>query len=109
MVGSFKYFRKRIGAIGICASIVIVVWIIQLAILSQLRLMDVQCNLVLTVIIVWAVSFGSPVEAPTMDELRLSTFKSILIRQLLSGSISGALLGLCFASLYSSVLPTCFV
>lgn len=85
--------------------LVMVVWIVQLAILSQLRLNDIQCNLVLTVTIVWAITFGSALEAPTIDELRLSTFKSVLIRQMLSGSVSGALLGLCFASLYASVLP----
>lgn len=102
---SFDRLKQRVTAIGICSLIVFIVWIMQVAILSQIRLNEVQCNLVLTVTIVWGVTFGSPVEAPTIDELRLSTLKSVFIHQLLSGSISGALIGLCFASLYSSILP----
>lgn len=100
-----KSAKRRIGGLGVCAIIVLVVWVIQLAILSQIRLNDVQCNLVLTVTIVWGITFGSQLEAPTIDELRLSTLKSVLVRQLLSGSVSGALLGFCFASLYASILP----
>lgn len=97
--------RGRIGAIGLAAMMILIVWVLQLSILSNIRLNEVQCNLVLTVTIVWGVTFGSPLEAPTIDELRLSTIKTILVRQLLSGSISGALVGACFASLYASILP----
>lgn len=97
--------RGRIGALGFCVLIVAIVWMLQMAVLSQIRLDEVQCNLVLTFTIVWGITFGSPLEAPTLDELRLSTLKSVLLRQLLSGSLSGALLGAVFSSLYSSVLP----
>ncbi len=97
--------RARIGAIGLTALIVSVVWMLQMSVLSQIRFNDVQCNLVLTFVIVWGLTFGSPMEAPTLDELRLSTLKSVFLRQLLSGSFTGALLGAAFAALYSSVLP----
>ena len=97
--------QRRIGAIGIVALIISFIWILQLCILSRLTLFDVQCNLALTFIIVWSVTWGSPVKAPTLDELRLSTWKEVMLRQILSGSISGALLGAAFAALYNSILP----
>lgn len=87
------------------ALIIMIVWIFQLSVLSQIRFNEVQCNLVLTFVIVWGITFGSTMEAPTLDELRLSTLKSVFVRQLLSGSLTGALVGASFAALYSSVLP----
>lgn len=80
-------------------------WVLQLGVISRLFVTGVQCSLPLTLIIVWGVTFGSPIIAPSKDELRLSTVNAIVLRQALSGSISGALLGAAFAALYSSVLP----
>lgn len=80
-------------------------WVMQLAVVSRLFLTGVQCSLPLTIIIVWGISFGSPLEKPSIDELRLNTLNTIILRQALSGSISGALIGAAFAALYSSVLP----
>jgi rod shape-determining protein MreD len=97
--------RRRIGAIGITMLIVAGAWVMQLAVVSRLFVTGVQCSVPLTLIIVWGITFGSPLLKPSIDELRLSTVKTVLLRQALSGSISGALLGAAFAALYSSVLP----
>jgi rod shape-determining protein MreD len=97
--------RKRLGEISIAALLVLMVWLIQLALLSKFRFGDVLCNLPLTMIIVWGVTFGSPMPKPTNDELRVSTLPAILVRQLLSGSPSGAIIGAFFAALASSVIP----
>jgi len=97
--------RRRIGAVGMTVLIVGCAWVMQLAVVSRLFVTGVQCSLPLTLIIVWGITFGSPLSKPSIDELRLSTLKTILLRQALSGSISGALIGAAFAALYSSVLP----
>jgi rod shape-determining protein MreD len=97
--------KRRIGAIGMMMLIIACAWVMQLAVVSRLFVTGVQCSLPLTIIIVWGITFGSPVTKPSIDELRLNTLKTVLLRQLLSGSISGALIGAAFAALYSSVLP----
>lgn len=97
--------RQRIGAIGSTAMIIATVWVLQLAVVSQLLLNGVQCSLPLTLTIVWGIVFGSPLQAPSRDEIRLSNLRTVVLRQVLSGSISGALVGACLGALYSSVLP----
>lgn len=97
--------RKRIGEISMAAVLVIAVWLIQLALLSRLKFGDVLCNLPLTMIILWGLTFGSPMPKPTNDELRVSSMGAIVVRQLLSGSPSGAIIGAFFAALASSVIP----
>lgn len=97
--------RLRIGAIGSTAMIIATVWVLQLAVVSQLLLNGVQCSLPLTLTIVWGIVFGSPLQAPSRDEIRLSNLRTVVLRQVLSGSISGALVGACLGALYSSVLP----
>ncbi len=97
--------KRRIGAITVAVIIVAGAWVLQLGVISRLFVTGVQCSLPLTLIIVWGVTFGSPIIAPSKDELRLSTVNAVVLRQALSGSISGALLGAAFAALYSSVLP----
>ena len=104
ILGSMRS-RKRIGEISMAAVLVIAVWLIQLALLSRLKFGDVLCNLPLTMIILWGLTFGSPMPKPTNDELRVSSMSAILIRQLLSGSPSGAIIGAFFAALASSVIP----
>ncbi len=98
--------RRRLGEITIAAVILWVAWIMQLTILSNLTFSQVLCNLPLAMTIVWGATFGSPMEKPTSDELRIASVGAILIRQLLSGSISGAIVGGFFAALSCSVLPT---
>lgn len=85
--------------------IVACAWVLQLSVVSRLFLTGVMCSLPLTIIIVWGITFGSPVAPPSVDELRLNNLKTVLLRQALSGSITGALIGAAFAALYSSVLP----
>jgi len=97
--------RRRMGAISIAAIILCVTWLIQLSILSKLTFSQVMCNLPLALTIVWGATFGSPMEKPTSDELRVSSVAAIFARQLLSGSISGCLVGAFFAALYCSIAP----
>lgn len=104
ILGSIRS-RKRISEIASAAFIVAFAWLIQLAVLSKLPFGSVLCNLPLTLTIVWGVTFGSPVGKPSPDELRVSSFGTVLFRQLLSGSPSGAIVGAFFAALASSVLP----
>ncbi len=97
--------RRRIGAISMTMLIIAIAWVLQLAVVSRLFVTGVGCSLPLTIIIVWGITFGSPIERPSVDELRLTTIKTAIFRQAMLGSISGALLGAAFAALYSSVLP----
>lgn len=95
--------RRRIGAISMTMLIIGMAWVLQLAVVSRLFVTGVGCSLPLTIIIVWGITFGSPIGKPSIDELRLTTIKTAMLRQALTGSISGALLGAAFAALYSSV------
>lgn len=97
--------KKRLGEITIAVFIIFVAWVVQLAVLSKLRVTDVFANLPMAMTIVWGLTFGSPLEKPTADELRISSFSSILLRQILGGSPSGFLVGAFFAALGTSVLP----
>ncbi|MBU6450249.1 MAG: hypothetical protein KGS72_00610 [Cyanobacteria bacterium REEB67] len=97
--------RRRAGEITIAAVILWVVWLIQIAILSNFTFSGVLCSLPLAITIVWGATFGSPMEKPTSDELRVSSLGTVVARQLLSGSISGALVGGFFAALSCSVIP----
>ena len=97
--------RRRSGEILIAALVLFVVWMIQLTILSNFTFSQALCNLPLAITIVWGATFGSPMEKPTADELRLASLPEIVARQLLSGSVSGALVGGFFAALSCSVIP----
>ncbi|MBS2008195.1 MAG: hypothetical protein JST01_14195 [Cyanobacteria bacterium SZAS TMP-1] len=97
--------RRRMGVISVVGVILCVTWIIQLAILSKLTFSQVMCNLPLAMTIVWGATFGSPMERPTSDELRVSSVGAILVRQLLSGSLSGAMVGAFFAALACTITP----
>ncbi len=83
--------------------IIAMAWVLQLAVVSRLFVTGVECSLPLTLIIVWGITFGSPIGKQSIDELRITTTKTAVLRQALAGSISGALLGAAFAALYSSV------
>lgn len=100
-----RRLQRRLGAVGVCILIIATVWIVQLAVLSRLSLNHVQCNLALTFTIVWGLTFGSPLPAPSFTEIRLSSLNDVLARQVLSGSPTGALVGAAFAALYASVVP----
>ncbi|HEY9678059.1 MAG TPA: rod shape-determining protein MreD [Drouetiella sp.] len=97
--------QKRISEIGVTALVVCFAWLLQLTIFSSLTFKDVLASLPLTFTIVWGVVFGSPLQAPRPDELKISTLGQIMARQALSGSLSGALVGAFFGSLYASVIP----
>lgn len=97
--------RRRVGELTIAAVVLWVAWLIQLAILSKLTFSQVLCNLPLAMTIVWGATFGSRMKKPTSDELRMASVGEVLVRQLLSGSLSGALVGGFFAALSYSILP----
>jgi len=97
--------QKRLYEIGSTGLILCFAWLLQLTLLSVLSLKDVVASLPLTFTIIWGSIFGSPLQAPRPDELRLSTLGQVIARQALSGSLSGALVGAFFGALYASVLP----
>lgn len=97
--------RTRFGEIGVTFVIILAVWLLQLVVMPKFRGAQIFCNLPLTLTIVWGLTFGSPMRKPTDDELRVSSFSTILARQLLSGSPSGAIVGAAFAALSTSVDP----
>lgn len=97
--------RARFGEIGVAMVIVLAIWLLQLVVMPRFRAAQIFCNLPLTLTIVWGLTFGSPMRKPTDDELRISSFSTILTRQLLSGSTSGAIVGAAFAALSTSVDP----
>ncbi|MBN9393866.1 MAG: hypothetical protein J0H83_01375 [Candidatus Melainabacteria bacterium] len=100
-----NHTRGRIGEASIAGLLIFACFILQLAVLSKMPFGNVLCNLPLAFTIVWGVTFGSPLPRPTADELRMSNLGSIFVRQLLSGSPSGAIVGAIFAALFSCILP----
>lgn len=97
--------QKRIGEIGITALVVCFAWLIQLTVFTQMTFNNVLANLPLTFTILWGSVFGSPLQAPRPNELRISTLGQVIARQALSGSLSGALVGAFFGALFASVIP----
>ncbi len=97
--------KGRLGEVSIAAFVIFLAWVVQMSVLSKFRFTDVVANLPLAMTIVWGLTFGSPMEKPTADELRVSSVSSIFMRQLFSGSPSGAIVGAFFAALAASVLP----
>lgn len=97
--------KRRLGEIAIATIVIFIAWVVQLSILSKFRFTSAVANLPLTMTIVWGLTFGSSMQKPTADELRVSSFSSIFLRQLLSGSPSGFIVGAFFAALSTSVLP----
>jgi rod shape-determining protein MreD len=97
--------RRRLSEVVVAIFVVYLAWIIQLALLSQFRFVDICANLPMAMTIVWGLTFGSRMEKATNDELRVSSLSAVFIRQLLSGSPSGLLIGAYFAALAASVMP----
>ncbi|MBS2000400.1 MAG: rod shape-determining protein MreD [Candidatus Obscuribacterales bacterium] len=97
--------QKRIGEIGITALVVCFAWLIQLTVFTQMTFNNVLASLPLTFTILWGSVFGSPLQAPRPNELRISTLGQVIARQALSGSLSGALVGAFFGALFASVIP----
>ncbi|MBZ0186078.1 MAG: rod shape-determining protein MreD [Candidatus Obscuribacterales bacterium] len=100
-----RRLQRRLGATGVCILIIAMIWAIQQAVLSRLLLNHVQCNLALTFTIVWGLTFGSPLLAPSFDEIRLSSLKDVFVRQIFSGSPTGFLVGAAFSALYACFIP----
>jgi rod shape-determining protein MreD len=78
---------------------------LQLAVLNYFPVHGIYCNLPLTLVILWGAVFGSSVPAITPDELRTTKTSEVFLRQVASGSISGALVGAFMAALYHCMLP----
>lgn len=97
--------RTRLWHLCLAAGVIAFVWLLQTNVLTRLTLGGLLCNLPLTVTIIWASVFGSRLPRLTMDDLRTLSLSEIISYQALSGSVSGALVGAFFASLYASVMP----
>jgi len=91
--------------IGLAAIIIWCVWLIQLTLLAKFTLNGVMCNLPLTLTIVWAIVFGSPLKAPSPEEMRQASVVEVFFRQAMAGSVTGLLVGAVFASLFASIIP----
>ena len=97
--------RKKLVDYGISAGAALLAVFLQTTILSQFPIRDnipVYCNLPLTLAICWGAVTGSALPPITADELRTSSGSFIFVRQLLSGSVSGLLMGAFLAALYAS-------
>lgn len=97
--------RTKLWGYGLTGVIALSAMIIQNSILSSLPVQGVYVNLPLTMVIVWGTVFGSPLPPISPDELRVSSFGEVFIRQLLSGSVMGAMVGMLFACLYAPMIP----
>jgi rod shape-determining protein MreD len=97
--------RTRLGEILLAFTLIVFVWLLQTDIMNRVTITGLTCNLPLTVTIVWASVFGSPLNRLTPESLRDLTLAQVSFYQALTGSFSGALVGATFAALYASVLP----
>src|SRR5262250_2454884 len=95
--------RKRSQDIALTALVGGLTWILQLTVLTNLTFQEAVCNLPLTLTILWGFVFGSPMPPIAADELRTKSAGEIFLHQLLSGSVSGALVGGFLGALYASV------
>jgi hypothetical protein len=107
--------RKKLWIYGWTAAAAVSAIVVQTTLLSHFPVKEavpIFCNLPLTVAILWGTVYGSPMPPISPDELRLSTATQIFLRQAMSGSVVGALMGGFFAALYTPMLgvfPAYFV
>ncbi len=97
--------RKKAIDLAIVTLACSAAWILQLTVLNQLFFQGAICNLPLTVTMLWGYVVGSSLPELRADQLRILPVSAIFLRQLLSGSVTGLLVGALFAALYSSVSP----
>ena len=97
--------RKRAWDIGLSAIVMALGWLMQVALVTRVPLNQVLCNLPLAMTIVWGTTFGSPLGRLTSDQLRHLSITTVFVRQMLSGSVSGAMVGGFFGLLYAHILP----
>lgn len=86
----------------------LVVWTavtLQVALLNRFPIGGAFCNLPLALVICWGAVFGSPLPPIRPEELRRRSLGDVFSRQLLSGSLSGLLVGGLISAIYMSQLP----
>lgn len=97
--------RKKLANYGLTAIVCTGALVLQIGVLNNFPVHGVYCNLPLTLVIVFGTVFGSPLAPITPDELRTSTTGEIFFRQLLSGSVTGLLVGAFMSALYAPMIP----
>jgi len=80
-------------------------WLMQLTVLNGFFFHGAVCSLPLTLTILWGFVFGSRLPPLTSDDLKVMTARQVFFRQLMSGSLSGFLVGAFTGALYASVAP----
>lgn len=97
--------RQKTMDVALTAVVGILAWVMQLTVLNNFEFFGAICNLPLTLTVLWGFIFGSGIPPITSGELKVSSSRSIFVHQLLSGSVSGFLVGALFGAFYASVLP----
>src|SRR5271163_3937027 len=90
--------RKRVWDVALAVVVAGSVWLLQLTVLNNLTFQDVICNLPLTMTILFGFVYESALPPIRPDELRTSTAGEIFLRQSMSGSLAGLLMGSFFAA-----------
>jgi rod shape-determining protein MreD len=97
--------RKRAWDLALAGLTVWLAWLLQTNVLNNMSFQETICNLPLALTILWGFVFGSSLPALRPDEVKLASAGEVFFRQLLGGSVSGALLGAFVAALYASSAP----
>lgn len=78
---------------------------LQVALLNRFPIGGALCNLPLALVICWGAVFGSPLPPITPEALRHKSLGDVFAHQILSGSLSGLLVGALISAMYMSQLP----
>lgn len=100
--------KKRLLEVSISVLICFSALLMQMLVLNYLGIHGANCNLPLTLTIVWGLVFGSSLPPLTAVELRRRSFKEVFTRQLASGSHSAFLIGWLFSWIYYCMFPTVY-
>lgn len=100
--------KKRLVEVSVSALMCLSALFLQMLVLNYLGIHGSICNLPLTLTIVWGLVFGSSLAPLTAVELRRRSLKDVFMRQLLSGSHSGFLIGWFYAWMYYSIFARVF-
>jgi rod shape-determining protein MreD len=97
--------KRKVVDVSLVAMASTFAWMLQVTVLNHFIFAGVVCNLPLTLTILFGYVFASSTPSITADELRVLSVGQIFLRQVLSGSVYGFLVGAFIAALYASVLP----
>lgn len=97
--------KRKSTDIIMTAAVVLLVWLLQVSILTNFTFQNVFCNLPLTLTILWGFVFGTDRPDISADDLRSRSTGGIFLQQLGGGSLSGLLVGAFAAALFASQMP----